>query len=153
MNMSSIRKGQTYLPRELLWLKLSLQRDRVQVVTCNYVVIRIHQKSSLLWYLKGFRKAFQRVCEISGDLENTAIGGGERWSFKGQSEGLEGVMVSGMSVCCFYPVGGSVFFWENLSRQCLGLVFPVSEEAFWRTVRNGYWKCTGILDESHSYFI
>lgn len=82
--MSSIRKGQTYLPRELLWLKLSLQRDRVQVVTCNYVVIRIRQKSSLLWCLKGFRKAFQKMCEIFGDLENIAIGDWERWSFKGR---------------------------------------------------------------------
>lgn len=49
---------------------------------CNDVVIRIHQKSSVLWYLKGFRKAFQQVFEIVDDLENIAIGGRGRWSFK-----------------------------------------------------------------------
>lgn len=72
------------------------------------MLIRIHQESFLLWYLKRFWKAFQKVFENTSDLENIIYVCGGRGL--NNSEGLAGVMVSGMYLCCFHTEGESVFF-------------------------------------------
>lgn len=148
--MSSMRKEQIHLPRELLWLKLGLQGESMWS-SWIYVLIRIWQKSFVLWHLKRFWKAFQKVFEITSDLENILYGGLR--GVLNNNEILEGSHGECHVCGLFSPRRRISFLQQNLKRQCQGLVFLVSEESFWLTVRNGYWKCTGILDEGHCYFI